>query len=151
MQPPGGSSNRSSNLVQLLHARQTGVWDAGWRSWQLQRYHLHTTSCHLLYRIQQPALCVCRLLSLDLSRSCYLRPTNHGGVLVLAADPVERRYLLSGAADSTLEVFDVQVGGTPGAWDPQKTHWNQHWEEGTRWHGARATLGSSSQHKPRHV
>ena len=49
------------------------------------------------------------LLSLGFSCDKVLRSAHGGGVTCLALDPVERRYLLAGAADATLAVYDTQV------------------------------------------
>ena len=49
------------------------------------------------------------LLSLGFSCDKVLRSAHAGGVTCLALDPVERRYLLAGAADATLAVYDTQV------------------------------------------
>lgn len=50
----------------------------------------------------------CRLQALEFSCSKVIRSVHTGGVMCLDLDPTERRYLLAGAADASIAVYDTQ-------------------------------------------
>lgn len=54
------------------------------------------------------AVC-CRLSSLSLSRYVTVSSSQLGGLKWLDLDTVEQRYLLTAAADSTVQAFDILV------------------------------------------
>jgi DNA excision repair protein ERCC-8 len=49
-----------------------------------------------------------RLLSLEFSHDKVIRSVHTGGVTCLDLDAVEQRYLLAGAADASIAVYDTQ-------------------------------------------
>lgn len=63
---------------------------------------------------QHTTLSACRLQHLALSRNVSVSPSQLGGIRWMDLDPVEQRFLLTAAADSTLEAFDVMVSMSPG-------------------------------------
>ena len=50
----------------------------------------------------------CRLQSLEFSHSKVIRSVHTGGVFCMDLDPGEQRYLLAGAADASIAVYDTQ-------------------------------------------
>jgi hypothetical protein len=60
-------------------------------------------------------LLACRLRSLELSQRKVIRSAHHGGVTWMDLDPVESRYLLAGASDASIAVYDTQQLTPPGA------------------------------------
>lgn len=54
----------------------------------------------------------CRICNLSLSRHTSVDTSQVGGIRWLDLDSVEQRYLLTAAADSTLEAFDVLVSNS---------------------------------------
>lgn len=55
-----------------------------------------------------PSLPDFRLLTLEFSNSKIIRSVHTGGVAALDLDTVEQRYLLAGAGDASLAVYDTQ-------------------------------------------
>lgn len=59
--------------------------------------------CHV-----HPTPLSCRLQSLEFSHSKVIRSVHTGGVFCMDLDPGEQRYLLAGAADASIAVYDTQ-------------------------------------------
>lgn len=73
-----------------------------------RRRRCRTCPCRPQHRRTTPALTPARLQSLEFSHTKVIRSVHTGGVFCMDLDAGEQRYLLAGAADASIAVYDTQ-------------------------------------------